>query len=87
MYDIGEIKIGDIMICGNMSHRQFFYVHNIKGDGLEMSGICEDDGTIFTKATDWTVDMKANAEEIILFYELMRQRGFKLNINTGISRC
>lgn len=87
MYDIGEIKIGDIMICGNMSHRQFFYVHNIKRRILEMSGICENDDTIFTKDTAWAVDRKANAEEIILFYELMRQRGFKLNINTGISRC
>lgn len=64
-----------------------FYVHNIKRRILEMSGICEDDDTIFTKDTGWTVDMKANAEEIILFYELIRQRGFKLNINTGISRC
>lgn len=87
MYDIGEIKLGDIMICGNMRNRQFFYVHNIKGYGLEMSGISEDDGTIFRKCTGWTVHRKANAEEIILFYKLMRQRGFKLNINTGISRC
>lgn len=87
MYDIGEIKLGDIMIVGTMRNRQFFYVHNIKGYGLEMSGISEDDGTIFRKCTGWTIHRKANAEEIILFYELMRQRGFKLNINTGISRC
>ena len=86
MYDIGEIKIGDIMICGNMSHRQFFYVHNIKRRILEMSGICEDDDTIFTKDTDWTVDRKANAEEATLFYDLIERYGFKFNINTGVAR-
>ena len=88
MYDIGEIKLGDIMICGNRRNRQIFYVHNIKEYGLEMSGICEDcNDTIFEKAIGWSVHRKAHSEEVALFYELIRQRGFKFNLNTGISKC
>ena len=49
MCDIRDFKVGDIMIVGTMRNRQFFYVYNIKGYVLEMSGISEDDGTIFEK--------------------------------------
>ena len=51
MYDISEIKIGDIMVCGSGSIRQFFYVHNIylEEPHLEMSGISKSGYTIYPK--------------------------------------
>ena len=43
MYDISELKVGDIMVCGNASHRQLFYIHNIDlmNNTITSSGIYE----------------------------------------------
>ena len=65
MYDIREIKIGDIMVCGSGSTRRIFYVHNIylKEPHLEMSGISNSSYTIYPKTRFWSVDRRANTEE------------------------
>ena len=85
MYDIREIKIGDIMICGSGSTRQFFYVHNIylEESRLEMSGISKSGYTIYPKTRFWSVDRRANTEETMQFYALIALHGHKFNPNTG----
>lgn len=88
MYDISELKVGDIMICDCGNYRQLFYVHNIINGTLEMSGVSENCNlTIFNKMIGWSVDRIATEAEVSLFYELIQQYGFKFNLNTGISRC
>lgn len=88
MYDISKLKVGDIMICDCANYRQLFYVHNIINRTLEMSGVSENGSyIIFNKDIGWSVDRKATDDEVSLFYELIRQYGFKFNVNTGISIC
>ena len=43
MYDISELKVGDIMVSGGAPHRQLFYIHNINiaREKITTSGICE----------------------------------------------
>lgn len=49
MYDIRDLKIGDIMVCGRQPNRQLFYIHNIdlNRKRIESSGIGERDGNVF----------------------------------------
>ena len=89
MYDIREIKIGDIMVCDCGSSRQFFYVHNIylEESRLEMSGISKSGVyTIYPKTRLWIVDRRADIEETMQFYALIERGGFKFNVNTGVTR-
>lgn len=43
MYDISELKVGDIMVCGGRPYIQLFYIHNINiaHEKITTSGICE----------------------------------------------
>lgn len=89
MYDIRDLKIGDIMVCGQRPHRQLFYIHNIdlERERIESSGIGERYNTsFFYKSYGWSFDELATQEEVALFYELIDRFGFKFNINTGVSR-
>ena len=88
MYDISELKVGDIMVCGNAPYRQLFYIHNINiaHGKITTSGICEDSRyTYFKKYVIWTFERKATDDEVHLFYELIERPGFKFNLNTGVT--
>lgn len=89
MYDIRDLKIGDIMVCGQRPHRQLFYIHNIdlERERVESSGIYEYRiYSFFDKSYMWSFDKLATQEEVALFYELIERYGFKFNINTGVTR-
>jgi hypothetical protein len=89
MYDIRDLKIGDIMVCGTAPHRQLFYIHNIDLDRerIESSGFKElYCSYFFDECYMWGFDRLATQGEVELFYELIDRHGFKFNINTGVSR-
>lgn len=89
MYDIRDLKVGDIMVCGYAPGRQLFYIHNIdlERERIESSGIRERYNTsFFDKSYAWGFDRLATLGEVALFYELIDRHGFKFNINTGVSR-
>lgn len=88
MYDISELKVGDIMVCGNAPTRQLFYIHNIdiSHGKITTSGVGEKSRySYFHKSEIWAFDKKATNEEVRLFYELIERPGFKFNINTGVT--
>lgn len=86
MYDINQLQIGDIMICGHEPNRQMFYIHNIdkKNKIIYSSGINEYDDRIYFKH-NWNITRKASEEEERRFYQLIEERGLKFNRNTGVS--
>ena len=65
-----------------------FFIHSLRcrGDFMIMSGINEYDGKIYTKDSAWSVMRKASEEEERRFYQLIEERGYKFNRNTGVSR-
>lgn len=79
------MKTGEIWINDVSRGRQMFFVHNIVG-GACMSGFNEYDNAIYDKRTGWYVERKAQPEEIILFYELIVDKGLKFNRNIGVYR-
>lgn len=89
MYDIRDLKVGNIMVCGQRPNRQLFYIHNIDLDRerIESSGVREKyGGSFFDKSYTWGFDRLATQGEVALFYELIDRHGFKFNINTGVTR-
>lgn len=88
MYDIRDLKIGDIMVCVEQPNRQLFYVHNIdlERERIESSGVKENDCvSFFDKCCIWGFEKLATQEEVTLFYELIDRYGFKFNLNTGVT--
>lgn len=88
MYDISELKVGDIMVCGCRPYIQLFYIHNINiaHEKITTSGICENSRySYFEKDVIWAFDRKATDNEVHLFYGLIEEFGFKFNLNTGIT--
>ena len=88
MYDISELKVGDIMVCGDAPIRQLFYIHNINiaREKITTSGISENTRySYFGKSTMWAFDRQATDDEVHLFYELIERQGFKFNLNTGVT--
>lgn len=89
MYDISELKVGDIMVCGDAPRRQLFYIHNINisREKITTSGVLENTRySYFDKDVIWTFYRKATDDEVRLFYELIERNGFKFNLNTGVTR-
>lgn len=89
MYNISELKVGDVMVRGSSPNRQMFYIHSIDvfRNKITTSGVSEKSTTCFEKADCWRFDKKATEEEKCMFYELIERRGFKFNLNTGVKRC
>ena len=88
MYDISELKVGDIMVCRNAPYRQFFYIHNINisREEITTSGVSENSRyTYFDKSVIWSFDRKATDGEVRLFHELIGRNGLKFNLNTGVT--
>ena len=92
MYDISELKVGDIMVCGDAPHRQLFCIHNIdlSNNTITSCGISETESThryYFDKSNIWAFHRKADVLEVRLFYDLIRMKGLKFDLNKGIVRC
>ena len=88
MYDISELKVGDIMVALNASRRQLFYIHDIDiaNRKITTSGVLENSRcSYFFKDVIWIFDRKATKYEVQLFYELIGRYGFKFNLNTGVT--
>ena len=64
---------------------QYFYVHNIHDDIMEMSGIGTD-GWFFDKYTRYIVHEVVPTSEEHIFYDLLIKHGYKLDLNKGVQR-
>lgn len=64
---------------------QYFYVHNIHDDIMEMSGIGHD-GWFFSKFTHYTVNEVVPTNEEHIFYDLLEKHRLKLDLNKGVQR-
>lgn len=89
MYDINELKVGDIMVGCSCPDRQLFYIHKIdlSNNTIISCGISETESrhrSYFHKSVGWAFDRKANNDEVRLFYDLIRMKGLKFDLNKGI---
>lgn len=83
-----EKKVGTIWINDSPRGKQMFFIHSIIDSELcigIMSGLNEYDDRIYTKG-EWNIRRKASEEEERRFYQLIEERGYKFNRNTGVSR-
>ena len=64
---------------------QYFYVHNIHNDIMEMSGI-DGTGWIFRKSCSYTVHEVAPPIEEQIFYDMLEKYRLKLDLNKGVQR-
>lgn len=64
---------------------QYFYVHNIHDDIMEMSGIGHD-VWFFSKCTHYTVNEVVPTNEEHIFYDLLKKYRLKLDLNKGVQR-
>ena len=64
---------------------QYFYVHNIHNDIMEMSGI-NDTGWIFGKFRGYVVHEVVPPSEEHIFYDMLEKHRLKLDLNKGIQR-
>lgn len=90
MYDINQLQIGDIMICGREPNRQMFYIHNIDKTNkiIYASGIAERySNGYFGLAGYWNLQRKGTYEEKLLFYKLIKERNLHLNKRNGVHGC
>ena len=80
-------KVGEIWILDAPRGKQMFFIHSIRNSEYDMmmSGLNEYDERIYTKGA-WHVRRKASEEEERRFYQLIEERGYKFNRNTGVSR-
>ena len=64
---------------------QYFYVHNIYNDIMEMSGV-DDNGWIFGKFRGYVVHEVVPPSEEHIFYDMLEKYRLKLDLNKGIQR-
>ena len=76
-------KVGSIV--RTHYHGQYFYVHNIHDDIMEMSGI-DDTGLIFIKSCRYNVREVVPPSEEHIFYDMLEKYRLKLDLNKGIQR-
>ena len=76
-------KVGSIVRI--WSHQQYFYVHNIHDDIMEMSGV-DDTGWIFSKSCKYTVLEVVPPSEEHIFYDRLEKYRLKLDLNKGIKK-
>ena len=77
-------KVGGI--ARTYYHGQYFYIHNINNDVMEMSGIsCG--GLILRKGIAFTVQEVVPPSEEHIFYDLLDRFNLKLDLNNGIKEC
>lgn len=81
-------KVGEIWIVDAPRGKQMFFIHSIidsECDIMITSGLNDYDNRIYTKG-EWNIRRKASEEEERIFYQLIEERGYKFNRNTGVSR-
>ena len=76
-------KVGSIV--RTVHYGQYFYVHNIHDDIMEMSGIGAD-WWFFDKYTRYIVHEVVPTSEEHIFYDLLIKYGYKLDLNKGVLR-
>ena len=85
--DVRELKVGDIVVCGEAPYRQLFYIHK-RGDNayqIVSSGVQErTQYGYFHKRNGWNFERKATEEEVSLFYQIIRDYGYKFDVNNGV---
>lgn len=64
---------------------QYFYVHNIHDDIMEMSGV-DDTGWIFSKSCEFVVLEVVPPSEEHIFYDMLEKYRLKLDLNKGIQK-
>lgn len=67
-------------------HGQYFYIHNIYDDIMEMSGI-DDTGWIFKKSFRYIVHEVVHPSEEHIFFDMIEKYQLNLDLNKGIVRC
>jgi len=65
---------------------QYFYVHNIHDDIMEMSGIGID-GWFFDKCTHYTVHEVVPTSEEHIFYDMIEKYQLNFDLNKGVVKC
>lgn len=80
-------KVGEIWVLDALRGRQMFFIHSVRDSefDISMSGFNEYDDRIYQKG-GWSIRRKASEEEERRFYQLIEERGYKFNRNTGVSR-
>lgn len=81
-------KVGEIWIVDAPRGKQMFFIHSIINSECDIvitSGLNEYDDRIYHKS-GWIIRRKASEEEERRFYQLIEERGYKFNRNTGVSR-
>lgn len=83
------MKTSEIWVFDATRGKQMFFIHSIRDRAFDiiMSGINEYNSIIYQKSNHWSVIRKASEEEERRFYQLIEERGYKFNRNTGIERC
>lgn len=76
-------KVGSIV--RTHYHGQYFYVHNIHDDIMEMSGISPS-GWLFTKCTHFSANEIVPPSEEHIFYDMLEKHRLKLDLNKGVQR-
>ena len=64
-------------------HGQYFYIHNIHNDVMEMSGIGPD-GWIFRKSCHFEVNEVVPSSEEHIFYDRLEKYQLELDLNKGV---
>ncbi len=77
-------KVGSIVRTS--ANGQYFYVHNIHDDIMEMSGI-EVDGWLFTKDTRYIVTEVVTSSEEHIFFDMIEKYQLNFDLNKGIVKC
>lgn len=87
--DLRELKVGDIVVRWEAPYRQLFYIHKMSNyeNDIVSSGVQENSPYgYFDKLKGWYFDRKATEEEVSLFYQIIRDTGYKFDVNNGVSR-
>lgn len=77
-------RVGSIVRTWNKG--QYFYVHNIHNDIMEMSGI-DKTGWIFKKHRIYYVREVVPPSEEHIFFDMLEKYRLKLDLNKGVVRC
>lgn len=76
-------KVGSIVRTWH--NGQYFYVHNIHNDIMEMSGI-DDTGWIFRKSCEYSAHEVVPPSEEHIFFDMLEKYRLKLDLNKGVQR-
>lgn len=91
-YEMGNLligaKVGDII--ATPSGRQMFYVHNIVGNSMTLSGLGINGEILestFTKSCIWKATKILQGDEKHKFFEAVKKFNLKFDANKGVMQC